>query len=177
MSTWKSLKQNQLLASGPIIFLEPKLGGKSHLFPPFSLEDGERSGRGVPTIPPSEPQKGTKVWASLQELPRLLASSGGGFGGNLTGNTTPPKMPVLNDGSLCFFPHLFFFLGCKTLVFPENAQMFLFFFGQLARNSGSKKQPKILRNSEKRKTPKRSPSGVFFRNNRGDCDTSIGFIR
>lgn len=156
--------------------MEPKLGGISPHFPAFSWKMERGRGRGVPTIPPSEPQKGTKVWASLQELPRLLASSGGGFGGNLTGNTTPPKMPVLNDGSLCFFPHLFFF-GMQNIGFSRKCPDVFVFFGQLARNSGSKKQPKILRNSEKRKTPKRSPSGVFFRNNRGDCDTSIGFIR
>lgn len=130
MSTWgPQTKSTQKFRE--IIFLEPKLGGISPHFPAFSWKMERGRGRGVPTIPPSEPQKGTKVWASLQELPRLLASSGGGFGGNLTGNTTPPKMPVLNDGSLCFFPHLFFFLGCKTLVFPENAQMFLFFLVNL----------------------------------------------
>ena len=112
-------------------FFGAKIGGNIPTFPSIFLEDGERSGPGVPTIPPSEPQKGTKVWASLQELPRLLASSGGGFGGNLTGNTTPPKMPVLNDGSLCFFPHLFFFWDAKHCFFQKMPRCFCFFLVNL----------------------------------------------
>ena len=129
-----------------IIFLEPKLGGKSPHFPAFSwkMERG-RAGECQPS-PPSEPQKGTKVWASLQELPRLLASSGGGFGGNLTGNTTPPKMPVLNDGSLRFFSPLVFFWGMQNIGFSRKCPDVFVFFGSTCQKFWKQK---AAENSEK----------------------------
>ena len=135
-----------------------------------------RAGECQPS-PPSEPQKGTKVWASLQELPRLLASSGGGFGGNLTGNTTPPKMPALNDGSLRFFSPLVFFWGMQNIGFSRKCPDVFVFFGSTCQKFWKQK---AAENSEKlweTKNAEGFPFRCFFRNNRGDCDTSIGFFR